>query len=150
MTGWMVTTHPGEVCQDLPKRSERAKGRDNDRGERVRGGTPSRSNGAKNQGRHCLTKHGAEGEHFCAEKGGLITIRKSELKDYYSMMYPDYPDIVTVPQLQKMLGISRGLAYRLVRENEIHGVKVGNALRVPKVSIINYVLSDSSREGAVM
>ena len=72
----------------------------------------------------------------------MITIRKSELKDYYSMMYPDYPDIVTVPQLQKMLGVSRGLAYRLVRENEIHGIKIGNALRVPKVNVINYVLSD--------
>ena len=66
------------------------------------------------------------------------------------MMYPDYPDIVTVPQLQKMLlGISRGLAYKLVRENEIHGIKIGNALRVPKVNVINYVLSDGERGEAV-
>lgn len=77
-----------------------------------------------------------------AIKGGLIKIKKTELKDFYGMMYPDYPDIVTVPQLQKMLGISRGLAYKLVRENEIHGIKIGNALRVPKVNVINYVLSD--------
>ena len=65
------------------------------------------------------------------------------------MMYPDYPDIVTVPQLQKMLGISRELAYKLVRENEIHGIKIGNALRVPKVNVINYVLSDGERGEAV-
>ena len=64
------------------------------------------------------------------------------------MMYPDYPDIVTVPQLQKMLGISRGLAYKLVRENEIPGIKIGNALRVPKVNV-NYVLSDGEHGEAV-
>ena len=79
----------------------------------------------------------------------MIKIKKTELKDFYGMMYPDYPDIVTVPQLQKMLGISRGLAYKLVRENEIHGIKIGNALRVPKVSVINYVLSDGERREAV-
>ena len=84
-----------------------------------------------------------------AIKGGLIKIKKTELKDFYGMMYPDYPDIVTVPQLQKMLGISRGLAYKLVRENEIHGIKIGNALRVPKVNVINYVLSDGERGEAV-
>jgi len=84
-----------------------------------------------------------------AIKGGLIKIKKTELKDFYGMMYPDYPDIVTVPQLQKMLGISRGLAYKLVRENEIHGIKIGNVLRVPKVNVINYVLSDGERGEAV-
>ena len=56
---------------------------------------------------------------------------------------------LTVPQLQKMLGISRGLAYKLVRENEIHGIKIGNALRVPKVNVINYVLSDGEYGEAV-
>ena len=84
-----------------------------------------------------------------AIKGGLIKIKKTELKDFYGMMYPDYPDIVTVPQLQKMLGISRGLAYKLVRENEIHGIKIGNALRVPKANVINYVLSDGEHGEAV-
>ena len=48
-----------------------------------------------------------------------------------------------------MLGISRGLAYKLVRENEIHGIKIGNALRVPKVNVINYVLSDGEHGEAV-
>ena len=47
MTGWIVITHPGEVCHDPLKRGERTKGRKNDRSERVRGGTPSRSNGTQ-------------------------------------------------------------------------------------------------------
>ena len=38
-------------------------------------------------------------------------MRKTELKELYKMMFPDYPDIVTVAQLQQMLGVSRHLAY---------------------------------------
>lgn len=41
-------------------------------------------------------------------------MRKSELKELYEMMFPDYPDIVTVAQLQRMLDISRHLAYDLI------------------------------------
>ena len=34
-------------------------------------------------------------------------MKKSELKELYKMMFPEYPDIVTVTQLCQMLGISR-------------------------------------------
>jgi len=34
-------------------------------------------------------------------------MKKSELKELYQMMFPEYPDIVTVRQLREMLGISR-------------------------------------------
>ena len=33
-------------------------------------------------------------------------MKKTELKELYKMMFPDYPDIVTVKQLREMLGIS--------------------------------------------
>lgn len=68
-------------------------------------------------------------------------MKKSELKELYTMMFPDYPDIVTVFQLQKMLGISRHLAYNLINDGYILGIKIGNAFKVPKVNVINYVLS---------
>ena len=32
-------------------------------------------------------------------------MKKSELKELYQMMFPEYPDIVTVRQLREMLGI---------------------------------------------
>lgn len=44
-------------------------------------------------------------------------MRKTELKELYKLMFPDYPDIVTVAQLQQMLGVSRHLAYSYVRGN---------------------------------
>ena len=50
-------------------------------------------------------------------------MKKSELRELYQMMFPDYPDIVTVAQLQRMLGISRHLAYDLINEGSISGLK---------------------------
>ncbi len=41
-------------------------------------------------------------------------MKKSELKELCEMMFPDYPDIVTVAQLQRMLSISRHLVYDLI------------------------------------
>ncbi len=50
-------------------------------------------------------------------------MKKQELATLYSMMFPDYPDIVSVAQLMKMLGISRHLAYDLINGGDIHGIK---------------------------
>lgn len=69
-------------------------------------------------------------------------MKKSELKELYGMMFPDYPDIVTVRQLQEMLGISRPLAYDLINSGEMQAVKIGNSFKIPKVSVINYVTDD--------
>ena len=68
-------------------------------------------------------------------------MRKAELKELYKMMFPDYPDIVTVAQLRKILGISRHVAYELLAEKEISAIKIGNIYKIPKVSVINYVMT---------
>ena len=58
----------------------------------------------------------------------------------YKMMFPESPDVVNVKQLHQMLGISRHLAYDLIEGGDIQAILVGNAFRIPKVSVINYVL----------
>ena len=75
-------------------------------------------------------------------------MRKAELKELYQMMFPEYPDIVNVAQLQKMLGISRHLAYKLINDGYIPGIKLGNSFKVPKVNVINYVLSEDKGKEA--
>ncbi len=75
-------------------------------------------------------------------------MKKSELKELYEMMFPGYPDIVTVAQLQRMLGISRHLAYELIGGGYIAGVKIGNAFRIPKVNVINYVMEERRNKNA--
>lgn len=73
-------------------------------------------------------------------------MRKTELKELYQMMFPNYPDIVTVKQLREMLGISRQLAYKLIGNGEIQAVKIGTSLKIPKISVINYVLGEEVKQ----
>ena len=51
-------------------------------------------------------------------------MKKGELRELYQMMFPEYPDIVTVKELREMLGISRKLAYKLIDYGYIHAVKI--------------------------
>lgn len=67
-------------------------------------------------------------------------------KEIYGLMFPEYPDIVDVKQLQAMLGISRHLAYDLITDGYINGVKIGNAYKIPKVNIIRYILEETKKE----
>lgn len=73
-------------------------------------------------------------------------MKKSELKELYQMMFPDYPDIVTVKQLREMLGVSRHLAYKLIDNGELQAVKIGTSLKIPKISVINYVLGEGVKQ----
>lgn len=69
---------------------------------------------------------------------------KAEIHALYEVMFTEYPDIVNVTQVQSMLGISRHLAYQLIGDGYIPGIKIGNAYRVPKINVINYALSASN------
>ena len=63
-----------------------------------------------------------------------------EIREMYKLMFAEYPDIVTVKDLQAMLGISRHAAYDLLREGEISCIRLANAYKIPKITVINYVL----------
>ena len=60
-------------------------------------------------------------------------------KDAYSMVFSNYPDIVSVAQMSKMLGISEKSAYRLLQENSIEHFRVGRTSKIPKLHILNYL-----------
>ena len=63
-----------------------------------------------------------------------------EIREMYKLMFAEYPDIVTVKDLQAMLGISRHVAYDLLGEGEISCIRLGNAYKIPKINVIDYVL----------
>ena len=58
-------------------------------------------------------------------------------------MFENYPDVVEVDDLRKMLGgISKKLAYKLLSEQEIRSVRVGRAYKIPKICVIEYLLGE--------
>ena len=56
-------------------------------------------------------------------------------------MFEDYPDVVEVDDLHRMLGgISRKLAYRLLADQEIKSVRIGRTYKIPKLCVIEYLM----------
>ncbi len=55
-----------------------------------------------------------------------------EIREMYKLMFAEYPDIVTVKDLQIMLGISRHAAYDLLGEGEISASGWETPTRSPK------------------
>lgn len=67
----------------------------------------------------------------------------ADMKETYTLMFTDYPDIANLVQMRKMLGgISNTLAYRMLREKEIKSKKVGREYKIPKVNVIKYMMTE--------
>ena len=61
--------------------------------------------------------------------------------DLYGLMFRDYPDVLEVKDLQSMLGIGRHQVYGLITSGQIDGVKLGKTYKVPKIGVIEYLIS---------
>lgn len=53
--------------------------------------------------------------------------------------FRNYPDIISVKQMQEMLHIGRNTAYRLLEEKSIDSIRIGRTHKIPKVSVIAYL-----------
>jgi len=62
----------------------------------------------------------------------------------------DLPDILTVDDLQKILGISRSMAYRLIRSEEIKHLRIGRIIRIPKRYLVDFIYKAPYNEGVVV
>lgn len=60
-------------------------------------------------------------------------------KDVYNLMFQAFPDVLTVPQLSRMLNINEKAAYQLVREKRISHFRVGRVYRIPKVEVFRFL-----------
>lgn len=54
-------------------------------------------------------------------------------------MFAEYPDVMSVADIRKALGIGRTKAYELVNSGEIKSIKIGSAIRVPKPLLLDYI-----------
>ena len=66
--------------------------------------------------------------------------------EYKIDLFSSYPDIVSVNDMRIMLGskdkpLGRTTAYKLLKEEKIFSKKVGREYRIPKNSIIKYLLT---------
>ena len=66
----------------------------------------------------------------------------SSVIEIANAMFKDYPDIVSVADLQKILGIKKTKAYELVQNRTIKAMKVGRDYKIPKINIAFYIMGE--------
>ena len=59
--------------------------------------------------------------------------------DVYRSVLKEYPDILTVEEMSRALGVSTKTGYKLLRENKIDSIKVGRSYRIPKAHLLSYL-----------
>lgn len=64
-------------------------------------------------------------------------------------LFETFPDVMTVHQVRDALGIGRTAVYRLLESGAIRCFKIGNAYKIPKTSLIDYIQRSCGEGGAV-
>ena len=61
-------------------------------------------------------------------------------REAYRLMFTDYPDVVDVMQMCRMLGgISTRTGYKLLNSGQIQSYKIGRAFKIPKINVMLYL-----------
>ena len=62
----------------------------------------------------------------------------------YSQMFPGYPDAVSLQQAAEMLVLNRHTVGELIRSRRLFALKIGRTYRIPKLSVIEFLLTGQS------
>ena len=54
-------------------------------------------------------------------------------------IFKDYPDVITVEDLQNMLHIGRNTTYGILKDGAIKTIKIGKKYIIPKQSVIEFI-----------
>lgn len=65
---------------------------------------------------------------------------------YIDNIFTEYPDIVSLDEMRKMLHIGRNKALQLLAEKKIQSIRIGSRHKIPKVSIIEFLNGDSDAQ----
>ncbi len=61
------------------------------------------------------------------------------MKDAYSVMLREYPDVMNIEQMSQALGVSTKTGYGLLKSGKVACLRVGRAYRIPKVHLLTYM-----------
>jgi len=60
----------------------------------------------------------------------------------YKKVLQDFPDVLNVMEVSKILSISSKTVYRLINDGLLTAIKVGRAFRIPKLYLLQYLNLD--------
>lgn len=67
-----------------------------------------------------------------------MLLKKVEVFKY---MFENFPDVVGIDDLRKMLGIGRNKAYELVNAEKVKSIRIGKQIKIAKTWVIDYIQS---------
>ena len=59
-------------------------------------------------------------------------------REAYRLMLLEYPDVMDIEQMCRVLHVSTKTGYRILQEGKIRSLKVGRAYRIPKAHLLAY------------
>ena len=59
--------------------------------------------------------------------------------EIYRLVFQEYPDVLNVKQVSKLLGVSTKTVYKLINDGTLSCLKVGREFRILKVTVMNYM-----------
>lgn len=65
-------------------------------------------------------------------------------------LFKDYPDVITIADLQSMLHIGRNAAYKLLQDKCIHSMRYGRKYIIPKSSVTNFIMEGIENEVSLL
>lgn len=60
-------------------------------------------------------------------------------KEMYQVVLKEYPDILTVEEMSRALGVSSKTGYKLLKENKIQSMRIGRSYRIAKVHLLSFL-----------
>ncbi len=64
---------------------------------------------------------------------------KVKTMELYKTILKDYPDVLTAEEMCQALGINIRTGYKLLKDNKIESLFIGNKYRIPKIHILAYL-----------
>ena len=87
--------------------------------------------------------------HFLRENilSGTENLRKEKTRmnarNYYSI-FKHEPDILTVPDVVRLLRMGKNTVYKLIKEGSINSIKQGKKIIIPKVCLVEFLLDQKN------
>lgn len=63
-------------------------------------------------------------------------------EELYRTMFREFPDVMSLKEVCKILGVSTKTGYKLIATEQLHALKVGRSYRVPKIYLFTYLCKD--------
>ena len=67
-----------------------------------------------------------------------------KLNETYLKLFPGYPDALSLQQASEMLNLNRHTVGELIRSRRLFALRIGRTYRIPKLSVIEFLLTGKS------